>query len=86
MTYKKMITVNIYDLKRALVLQYGSEDFSDLRSILFGDYFMNDCYKEYWFDDDYDENVDNGAILNCVNAFLRDIFPDEESVLIDISW
>ena len=44
------------------------------------------CYKEYWFDDDYDEDVDNGVILNCVNAFLRDIFPDEESVLIDISW
>ena len=86
MTHKKMIVINIYDLKRALVLQYGSEDFSDLRSILFGDHFMNDCYKEYWFDDDYDENVDNGVILNCVNAFLRDTFPGEDTVLIDISW
>lgn len=86
MKYKKMVTINIYDLEEALVQQYGSEGFRKLRDTLFYSDFMNDCYKQYWFDDDYDENVDNAAILNCVNAFLRDIFPDEESVLIDVSW
>ena len=86
MKYKKMITINIYDLEEALVQQYGSEEFSDLRNILFYEDFMNDCYKQYWFDDDYNENVENGAILNCVNTFLRDAFPDEERVLIDVSW
>lgn len=87
MIYKKMITISIYDLEEALVLQYGSEDFSDLRSILFGDYFMNDCYKSYCFEGGYDEeNDENGHIINCVNTFLQDIFPDEDTVLIDISW
>jgi hypothetical protein len=81
-----MVTINIYDLEQALVLQYGSEEFSDLRNILFYEDFMNDCYKKYWFDDDLNETEDNAAIINCVNAFLRDIFPDEECVLIDVSW
>ena len=87
MTYKKMITINIYDLEEALVQQYGSEEFSDIRNILFGDYYMNDCYKSYCFDGGYiDENNDNIHVINCVNAFLRDMFPDEDTVLIDVSW
>ena len=81
MTYKKMIVINIRDLENALVQQYGSKEFSDLRNILFGDYYMNDCYKSYYFEDD-----DSSAIINCVNAFLRDTFPGEDTVLIDISW
>ena len=44
MTYKKMITISIYDLEDALVQQYGSEDFSDLRNILFEHDYMNDCW------------------------------------------
>ena len=86
MKYKKMITISIYDLEEALVQQYGSEEFSDLRNILFYEDYMNDCYKQYWFDDDLDEKEDNAAIINCINGFLRDIFPDEERVLIDVSW
>lgn len=88
MKYKKMITINIYDLEEALVQQYGSEEFSDLRNILFGDEYMNDCYKRYYFlDDGYvDRDDDELHIIKCVNAFLQDIFPDEDTVLIDISW
>lgn len=86
MKYKKMITISIYDLEEALVMQYGSEEFSDLRNILFYESFMNDCYKQYWFDDDLNEKEDNAAVINCVNAFLRDAFPDEDTVLIDVSW
>ena len=81
MTYKKMIVINIRDLENALVQQYGSEGFSDLRNILFGDYYMNDCYKSYYFEDD-----NSSAIINCVNAFLRDTFPGEDTVLVDVSW
>lgn len=87
MRYKKMVTINIYDLEEALVQQYGSEEFSDLRNILFGDEYMNDCYKRYCFLNDYlNEEDDNTHIIKCVNAFLQDIFPDEDTVLIDISW
>lgn len=81
MKYKKMITISIYDLEEALVQQYGSEEFRDLRNILFYENFMNDCYKSYYFEDD-----DSSAIINCVNAFLRDTFPGEDTVLIDVSW
>ena len=86
MKYKRMITINIYDLEEALVQQYGSEEFSNLREILFGNYFMNDCYKRYYFDKVLNEDKEDAAIINCVNAFLQDIFPDEDTVLIDISW
>lgn len=86
MTHKKMIVINIRDLEEALTQQYGSEEFSELRNTLFYDDFMNDCYKQYWFDDDLDEDEDDAPIINCINAFLRDIFPGEESVLIDVSW
>lgn len=87
MRYKKMVTINIYDLEEALVQQYGSEEFSDLRNILFGDEYMNDCYKRYYFLDIYlNEEDDNTHIIKCVNAFLQDIFPNEDTVLIDISW
>ena len=87
MEYKKMITISIYDLEKALVLQYGSEEFSDLRNILFGDYYINDSYMSYCFDGGYDEtDNENAHILNCINTFLQDIFPDEDTVLIDVSW
>lgn len=89
MRYKKMVTINIYDLEEALVQQYGSEEFSDLRNILFGDEYMNDCYKRYYFLDDgmlIRDDDDELHIIKCVNAFLQDIFPDEDTVLIDISW
>ena len=87
MTYKKMITISIYDLEDALVQQYGSEDFSDLRNILFEHDYMNDCYKSYCFDGTYvEDEYSNAHIFNCINTFLQDIFPDEDTVLIDVSW
>ena len=87
MTYKKMIVIDIYDLEFALIQQYVSKDFSNLREVLFENDYMNDCYKSYCFDGTYDETDDENAhILNCVNTFLQDIFPDEDTVLIDISW
>ncbi len=90
MTYKRKITINIYDLEMALIRQYGSEEFSDIRQILFGTDYMNDCYKSFFFNEDAielaEEDEENGHILKCVIAFLQDTFPNEDEVLIDISW
>jgi hypothetical protein len=90
MNYKNEIAVNIYDLQEALVLQYG-EDFADLelRNIMFGDFYSNDCYKKFYFDEDIlysPEEYDDGSILCSIITFLKDIFPDRKYILVDITW
>lgn len=90
MNYKNEITVNIYDLQEALVLQYG-EDFDglELRNIMFGDFYSNDCYKKFYFDEDIlysPEEYDDGSILCSIITFLKDIFPDRKYILVDITW
>ena len=53
---------------------------------------MNDCYKSYYFEDDEEytgkswQNEERIRVRNLVNAYLRDILPGHESVLIDVSW
>ena len=90
MKYKNEIAVNIYDLQEALVLQYR-EDFADLelRNIMFGDFYSNDCYKKFYFDEDIlysPEEYDDGSILCSIITFLKDIFPDQKYILVDITW
>ena len=64
----------------------------NLSSILFYDNYQNDCYKSYYFVDDEEfhgyawENEECIRIRNLVNVYLRDILPDYERVLIDVTW
>ena len=94
MKYKNEIVVNIYDLRKALILQYG-EDFGDhidkldLRNVMFGVFYGNDCYKKFYFDEDIlysPEEYDDGSTLCSIITFLKDIFPDREYILVDITW
>lgn len=92
MKHRIMPVINIDDLKRAIDIQFGEEVLRNysLHQLLFGNQFMNDCYMRYYFGDvfDADEFDDENQVyvLNLINQFLRDEFPGQDVVLINVSW
>lgn len=43
---------------------------------------MNDCFKEYAYKDTREDESEE----LCVRQYLRDVFPQYESILVKISW
>ena len=83
------------DLKDALALQYGDdfiEEVGELRQFLFDDRFMNDVYVSYCLSEleEYTgaswQDEEHIRLENCIKTFLQDVFPDYETVLIDVMW
>lgn len=89
-TMYPVIEVNV--LEKELKIQFDVDVEGELREILFGDDYQDDCYKSYCFEDDEEfhgdiwEDEEYIRIRNLVNAYLRDILPDYTHVLIDITW
>ena len=89
--YTMYPVIEVRTLEKELKVQFDVE-VDDLSNILFGDEYQNDCYKSYGFTYDeefhgYDwEDEEEIRIRNLVNAYLRDILPDYERVLIDVTW
>ena len=89
--YTMYPVIEIYTLKNELKAQFDIE-VHNLRNILFYEDYQNDCYKYYSFveDEEYTgefwQDEEHIRIRNLVNAYLRDILPDYECVLIDVSW
>ena len=94
MKHRIMPVIDIYDLEKAIEIQFGEEVLRhyELRQLLFGDQFMNDCCIRYYFGDvveyhGYSWEDENGiSIRNLINQFLRDEFPGQDAVLVDVSW
>ena len=96
MNIEYLPVINIDDLQEAIELQYGEDTFKEheLRSLLFGDYYVNDSFKIYcWEDAPYEYNKgyswtteEKVRLENLVAGYLADIFPNQKEVLIDISW
>ena len=89
--YEMRPVIEIYTLENELKTQFGVDVEGELRNILFYEDYMNDCYKSYYFADDEEykyswQNEEHVRICNLVNAYLRDILPGHERVLIDVSW
>lgn len=90
--YTMCPVIDVTDLEDAIRIQFGVDVEGEMRNILFCDDYMNDCYKSYCFADDevYEypawQNEEHIRIRNLVNAYLRDILPDYERVLIDVTW
>lgn len=90
--YKMCPVIEIYTLEDELKTQFGVDVAGELRNILFYEDYMNDYYKSYYFEDDevYTgkpwQDEERIRIRNLVNAYLRDILPGHERVLIDVSW
>ena len=89
--YTMLPVIEVRTLEDELLTQFGVAC-GDLASILFHDNYQNDCYKSYCFVDDEEfhgyawEDEEHIRIRNLVNAYLRDILPDYERVLIDVTW
>ena len=95
--YKTMPVIWVGDLENALKERYGENFLSwddNLRNILFDDDYCNDVAKQLYildieeWEDWFAEFEDKRRfdIKNQVKLFLQTIFPNEESVMIDIMW
>ena len=88
MKYKNEIVVNIYDLREALILQYGEGfgytiDKFGLQKIMFGCFYIDDSYYMKFY---LDKCESDDPILRSIVTFLKDIFPDKEYILVNVDW
>ena len=90
--YTMTPVIEVDDLADELLTQFNVDVGEELRNILFNVDYVNDCFKSYYFADDeiYTgkvwQNEEEIRIRNLVNAYLRDILPEHERVLVDVSW
>jgi hypothetical protein len=90
--YKMYPVIEVGILEDEIKTRFNIDVQDELRNILFYEDYMNDCYKSYYFADDEEytgkswQNEEHIRIRNLVNAYLRDILPGHEKVLIDVSW
>ena len=90
--YTMYPVIEVGVLEDEIKTQFDVDVEGELSNILFVDNYQNDCYKSYCFEDDEEfcgyawENEEHIRIRNLVNAYLRDILPNYECVLIDVTW
>ena len=90
--YRMCPVIEVGVLEDEIKAQFDIDVEGELRNILFYEDYMNDCYKSYYFADDEEytgkswQNEERIRVRNLVNAYLRDILPGHERVLIDVSW
>ena len=90
--YTMYPVIEVGVLEDELKIQFDVDIEDELRNILFGDDYQNDCYKSYCFEDDEEfhgyawEDEERIRIRNLVNAYLRDILPHYTHILIDVTW
>lgn len=86
MNYELRPVMDIDHLEEAIHVQYGVN--WDLRTLLFDNDFVNDCFKSIYFREDVDELTwgNNYQEVNTVFGFLRDILPGYDSIVLDVSW
>lgn len=67
MTINMYPVVDLYELERAVALQYGENKyFSDLAPLLFGDQYYNDSYQSFDLEDDESDDATPEAIARSV--------------------
>ena len=92
MEYWMMPVVNADDLEDAVNLQYGEGAIEEIRNLLFGDDYSNDCYKSFYYGDltVYNgkswENEEEIRRINLIKTYLQDTIPNYEIVLINVEW
>ena len=83
--------IHAEDLRKEVNLQYGC-DIEDIAALLFPGDYQNDCYKNFYYAELEDRNPwswedeDTVTLINLVKTYLQDILPDQDDVLIDVSW
>lgn len=86
-----MPVIGASELEAAVNTQFDS-DICDIANLLFGDCFINDSYKSFYYreNETYNgfswEDEEDIRYRNLVRAYLQDTIPDYDSVLINVSW
>ena len=93
MKYYMYPVVSADDLARELKFHYDIDmDGCELSTFLFGDDYINDCYKNFYYGEMEEftgkswQNEERIRIKNCLRSILQDTIPECKMVLIDISW
>ena len=95
MVYEMVPVVDELTLRAELEFQFGKDILDDetfLADILFDNEYNNNPCKYYNFEKDevyegkFWQDEECIRICNCVNAILRDKFPNHKKILIDVSW
>lgn len=92
MKFVELKTISIHDLRDAIEAQYDVY-IENVAGLLFGDDgYTNDSYKKLYFNDEGwkddlkdSEDEDDIHTLLMLN-FLSDCFPNDEYILVDVSW
>ena len=86
-----MPVIDAFELESAVNTQFGV-NIEYIASLLFGDSYNNYSYKSFYFRDKETyggfpwENEEDIRLRNLVRAYLQDVIPDHDRVLIDVSW
>lgn len=75
--------INSNDLEEAIKAQYDLD--LCIPEVLFPEDFTNDCFKEYYYKDARKFELWETDEL-YVRQYLRETFPQYDSILVKISW
>ena len=91
MEIRMLPVIDADELERAVNQQFNCE-IKEISVLLFDTDFYNDCYKSFYFGqmEEYKypvwQNEEEIRLRNLVRAYLQDVIPDFDHVLIDVSW
>ena len=80
--------IDAFALEDAINAKYDA-GITDILSLMFYDDYHNDIYKSFYFGNTYghrDCSNERECQLDIVRSFLKELLPNEDSVLICISW
>ena len=97
MKYERRVVVAAREINEAVSLQYGLDEGEiDVTELFWAGDYMNDCYKHLWIDEEavsqerveIDEGNDTEEVRQrlLILDYLHCVFPDEEKILVDVSW
>lgn len=95
MNIERPPVIDIIDLEREVIARHpelaNDVEYFEIREIMFDDDYNNDCYKAYFFGEDAEykypwQSEEKIKIENIIRAYLREVLPDEDHVIIDVSW
>ena len=89
MKFDRKVVVRAYDLEEAVRMQYGVEGPIEIAPLFWPEDFQNDCLKRLNIEEDayeWEPETEEATQRQLIRTYLRDIFPDETDILVDVSW
>ena len=79
MKFERCPVIKATELEKEINSKFNF-DIDDIAVLLFDDDFVNDSYKKFYLDDEYEDQI------AVIAEYLKDMFPYDKKVLIDVSW